>query len=150
MEIVNRRIKELIPADYNPRVLKKYQYEDLKKSLLNFGMVDPVLVNMHVDRKNIIIGGHQRTRVWEEMGNDTIPCIELILTLEQERELNIRLNKNTGEFNYEILANEFRTDDLLEWGFTEGELSFFEEPIEVPENQVDTEDKLCPHCGGKV
>jgi len=150
MEIVNRLIKELIPADYNPRVLKKHQYEDLKKSLKKFGMVDPVLVNMHPDRKNIIIGGHQRTRVWEELGNDSIPCIEYNLTLDQEIELNIRLNKNTGEFNYEILANEFKVDDLLEWGFTEGELSFFEEPLKEPESQGDTEDKLCPHCGEKI
>ena len=122
MKIVNRKIKELIAAEYNPRELTKDQYNQLKDSLLRFGVVDPVIVNKHPDRLDIIIGGHQRSKVWEDMGNDKIPTVELELTLEKEKELNVRLNKNTGQFDMDMLANHFDTDKLIEWGFDEKEL----------------------------
>jgi hypothetical protein len=122
MKIVNRKIKDLIKAEYNPRELTKDQYNALKDSLLRFGVVDPVIVNKHPERDNIIIGGHQRSKVWEDLGNESIPTVELSLTLDKEKELNVRLNKNTGQFDMDMLANHFDTEDLLEWGFDEGEL----------------------------
>jgi hypothetical protein len=122
MKIVNRKIKELIGAEYNPRELTKDQYKQLKDSLLRFGVVDPVIVNKHPDRDNIIIGGHQRSKVWGDMGNESIPTVELSLTLDKEKELNVRLNKNTGQFDMDMLANNFDTEDLIEWGFENKEL----------------------------
>lgn len=143
MKIVQKKCSELIQAEYNPRELTEKQYQDLKDSLLRFGVVDPVLVNSHEDRKNIIIGGHQRKRVWQELGNKTIPCVELELTLDQEKELNVRLNKNTGQFDMEALANFFDQDELLSWGFEEYEFGFspeldeneFGEDFELPEGE---------------
>lgn len=126
MKVVEKKIDDLIEAEYNPRVLKDKQYKQLSDSLKRFGVVDPVLVNVHKDRKNIIIGGHQRTKVWKDLGNDTIPCIELNLTPEQEKELNVRLNKNTGEFDFDLLANYFDEVELVDWGFTESEFGFEE------------------------
>ncbi len=126
MEIVERKIKDLISAEYNPRELTKDQHRQLKDSLQRFGIVDPVIINTHPDRKNIIIGGHQRSKVWEDLGNKTIPTVELELTLEKERELNVRLNKNTGQFDMDLLANNFEQDQLIDWGFVEGELLGFE------------------------
>ena len=117
MNIINRNINELIEAEYNPRNLTKSQHKQLKDSLHRFGVVDPVLVNINKERKNVIIGGHQRVRVWGDLGNTTIPCIELDLSPEKEKELNIRLNKNTGEFDFDMLANYFEQDDLADWGF---------------------------------
>tara|TARA_R110000822_G_scaffold272966_1_gene395467 strand:- start:1724 stop:2347 length:624 start_codon:yes stop_codon:yes gene_type:complete len=122
MKIVNRKIKDLIGAEYNPRELTKDQYKQLKDSLLRFGVVDPVIVNKHPERDNIIIGGHQRSKVWGDMGNESIPTVELSLTLDKEKELNVRLNKNTGQFDMDMLANNFDTDELIEWGFDAGEL----------------------------
>tara|TARA_R110000772_G_C13280738_1_gene437114 strand:- start:592 stop:1809 length:1218 start_codon:yes stop_codon:yes gene_type:complete len=147
MKIVKRKIKELIAAEYNPRELKKNQYKQLKDSLLRFGIVDPVIVNKHKDRKDVIIGGHQRTKVWEDLGNNEIPTVELELTLEQERELNVRLNKNTGQFDMDMLANHFDTDDLINWGFDEGELVGFdgvdleaeEDDFDVPDGGIETD-----------
>tara|TARA_R110002020_G_scaffold228221_2_gene438916 strand:+ start:2070 stop:2669 length:600 start_codon:yes stop_codon:yes gene_type:complete len=117
MKIVKKKIADLIGAEYNPRELTEKQHSDLTDSLKRFGIVDPVLVNVHPDRENIIIGGHQRTKVWGELGNEEIECVELKLTLDQEKELNIRLNKNTGQFNMDDLANFFDEDKLIEWGF---------------------------------
>ena len=120
--IVERNISELIPADYNPRQLSQKQYEDIKASLSEFGIVDPIIINMNPDRLNIVIGGHQRLRGWRDLKHKTIPCIELYLSLEKERELNIRLNKNTGEFDFDLLANNFDVNELVEFGFEEYEL----------------------------
>ena len=117
MKIVNRKISELIPAEYNPRKLTEKQKEDIKKSLSEFGVVDPVIINVNPERRNVIVGGHQRCFVWAEMGNETIPCVEVNLSLEKEKELNIRLNKNTGQFDFEILDMEFEVDDLIDFGF---------------------------------
>lgn len=147
MKIVERNIKELIGAEYNPRELTKDQYKQLKDSLLRFGIVDPVIVNNHKDRKNIIVGGHQRVKVWGSMGNDTIETVEVNLTLEKEKELNIRLNKNTGQFDMSLLDEHFDTTDLIEWGFDEGELVGFdgleleaeEDDFDVPEGGIETD-----------
>jgi len=117
MKIKDRPISELIFAEYNPRELTSDQHQQLKDSLTRFGIVDPVIINTHKDRKDIIVGGHQRTKVWKEMGNKEIPTIEVNLNPEKERELNIRLNKNSGQWDWEALTEHFDTDKLVEWGF---------------------------------
>ena len=119
MKIKDRPISELIFAEYNPRELTSDQHQQLKDSLTRFGIVDPVIVNTHKDRKDIIVGGHQRTKVWKEMGNKEIPTIEVKLNPEKERELNIRLNKNSGQWDWAALTEHFDSTDLVKWGFEE-------------------------------
>ena len=125
MKIVQRSINDLIFAEYNPRELTPDQHQQLKDSLTRFGVVDPVIVNTHKDRKDIIVGGHQRTKVWKEMGNKEIPTVEVSLNPEKERELNIRLNKNSGQWDEQALQENFNTEELIEWGFDNSELEFF-------------------------
>ena len=55
--------------------------------------------------------------VCKELKHIEIDCVVLDLSKEEERELNIRLNKNTGDFDMDILANEFDIDELVDWGF---------------------------------
>ena len=124
-------IESLIFAEYNPRQLTKDQYKNLKDSITRFGLVDPLIVNTHKDRKNILVGGHQRARVAKDLGFDKVPVVEVSLPLDQEKELNVRLNRNTGEWDYDALANYFDVGELTEWGFTDDELQFWEdEPTE--------------------
>ena len=130
-------IDKLIFAEYNPRQLTKDQYQGLKDSITRFGLVDPVIINKHKKRENIIVGGHQRVRVAKDLGYKEISCVEVNLTPEKERELNIRLNKNTGEWDWDSLANYFDVSDLLEWGFTDDELQF--EP-ELVEGRIDDDE----------
>jgi len=131
MQTVNYPIDKLIFAEYNPRQLTKDQYKDLKDSITRFGLVDPMIVNTHKQRKNILVGGHQRVRVAKDLGFEEVPCVEVKLTLDKEKELNIRLNKNTGEWDYDALANYFDVGELTDWGFTDDELQFWaEEPKE--------------------
>ena len=128
MKIVETKLSDLIFAEYNPRQLSKEQFQQIKDSITRFGIVDPIIVNSNKDRKNIIIGGHQRVKVALEMGIDTLPCHYVNLTRDKERELNIRLNKNTGEWDWDILAGAFDVDELIEWGFSEDELDFPDPP----------------------
>ena len=123
-------VKNLIFAEYNPRELTKDQHQDLKDSITRFGFVDPLIVNTHKERKNILVGGHQRLRIAKELGYKDVPCVEVDLTPDKEKELNVRLNKNTGQWDWDALANHFDVGELLEWGFSEDELQFTE-PEEV-------------------
>ena len=119
MKIIEKKIIDLIDAEYNPRQLTEKQYEDLEQSIDKFGFVDPIIVNKNKDRKNVVIGGHQRIKIAKRMGINKVPCVELDLSLDQEKELNIRLNKNTGEWDWDELANHFEVKDLIDWGFDE-------------------------------
>ena len=121
-KIIHRDINSLIFAEYNPRQLTKDQYQNLKDSISRFGLVDPIIVNSNKDRKNIIIGGHQRVRVAMDMKLEYVPVVEVNLNHQKEKELNIRLNRNTGEWNFDVLANNFEIDELLDWGFENYEL----------------------------
>ena len=136
MQTTERKISELIPAEYNPRQLSDKQHEDLKASLTRFGAVDPAIVNIHPDRKNIIVGGHQRLKVAKSLGWETFPCVEVNLTRDQERELNVRLNKNTGSWDWNILGDLFQAEELKEWGFSDEEL-FGNIEVEEAEAQED-------------
>ena len=119
MEIHTKTIDSLIFAEYNPRQLTEDQYKQLKDSITRFGLVDPVIVNQHKDRSNIIVGGHQRVKVAKKMGIEDVPCVFVNLPYEKERELNVRLNKNTGGWDFDILADMFDMDELIDWGFKE-------------------------------
>ena len=113
MKITNKKAKDLKPSEYNPRQISTKQYNDLKKSIENFGLVDPIIINFD----GTIIGGHQRFKVLQEMETENIPCVVLELNKKQEKELNIRLNKSGGEFDFDLLANHFDIDELVDWGF---------------------------------
>ena len=130
MDIQYYKAQDLIMAEYNPRQLNKDQYTQLKDSIERFGLVDPLIVNKNEDRKNILVGGHQRLRIAREMGMVDIPCVEVDLKLDQEKELNIRLNKNVGEWDYDSLANYFDVGELMDWGFSDNELQFYEDEPE--------------------
>lgn len=115
-------------AEYNPRKWNKEATEQLKESLNRFGLVDPFIVNSAPERLNVIIGGHFRWSVAKELGFETVPvCYINIPDIEKEKELNIRLNKNLGEFDYDLLA-KFDESFLSDIGFDSEELDIiFEE-----------------------
>ena len=62
MKVVNKPIEELKFADYNPRELTEKQFKDLQESINRFGIVDPIIINVKGERKNVIVGGHQRIK----------------------------------------------------------------------------------------
>jgi ParB-like chromosome segregation protein Spo0J len=129
MKVEKIQINKLKPATYNPRQISKKQYNDLKDSIVKFGLVDPIILN----KDFTVIGGHQRLKVCKQLKYKDIDCVVLDLTKEDERELNIRLNKSGGEFDLDILANEFEIEELKDWGFKEIELGLNIDKIDIEE-----------------
>ena len=115
-------VDNLIEADYNPRQISPNDFESLKDSISKFGMAEPLVVNGNAEREGIVIGGHQRLRACKALGMKNVPCFVVSLTKEEEMELNVRLNRNQGEFDYDALANIFDAGDLIDWGMTAREL----------------------------
>ena len=132
MEIIKRNPKELIQADYNPRKISDKDFKQLKKSLETFQCVEPIVVNQFEGREDVIVGGHQRLKAMESLGWSEVPTVEVYLDLDEEKELNVRLNKNTGEFDFELLTDLFDTDKLEEIGFELDELPEITEDLTEP------------------
>ena len=140
MKVTNVGIGELNVAEYNPRIIKEKEFKHIKKSLKKFGFVEPIVVNKRKERFNVIVGGHQRINVAKELGITEVPVFYVDLDIEEERELNIRLNKNMGKFDYDVLANNFDLDDLFDWGFEDWELGVHNELLEIPDDVKNFED----------
>ena len=97
-------LKNLLPADYNPRKDLKpgdIEYEKLKRSLETFGYVEPVIWN---ERTGKVVGGHQRLKVMLDLGYTEESCVVVNLDDEQEKALNVALNKISGEWDEKKLA----------------------------------------------
>lgn len=149
MEIKELSLKELKPAAYNPRKkLKKgdKEYEKIKQSLLKFGYVDPIIVNEDLT----VIGGHQRLTVLKDLDYETAKCVIVDLPKEDEKALNIALNKITGQWDEALLADLLL--DLQESDFNL-DLTGFELPEiddilsnvhdkELSEDEFDVEEEL--------
>ena len=115
-------IGELKASEYNPRKHTKEVREQLKESIKRFDLIDPIIVNKAPERMNIVIGGHFRLDVAKELKYKEMPVVYVnIPEVEKEKELNIRLNKNVGEFDLDLLA-EFDESFLEEIGFSSVEL----------------------------
>src|SRR5579884_2017257 len=124
-------------ATYNPRKINDKAFADLKESLRRFELVDPLIVNGSLDRKNIIIGGHQRYRAAKELGHKTVPVVYVELDEARERELNLRLNRNTGEWDLELLK-EFDIELLLDVGFDDTDLAdIWNDALETDDDDFD-------------
>lgn len=122
LTIVQVPLADLKLTEYNPRKWNDAQKQELKESINRFGVVDPILVNSAEHRKNIILGGHFRFSVLQELGYTEVPVVYLnIPDLEKEKELCIRLNKNQGEFDMDLLA-KFDESFLKDLGFDSPEL----------------------------
>lgn len=133
-----------LPQEYekNPRRLTTKQEKDLTESMKRFGFANPLILNSHAGRENIIIGGHQRLKVAKKLGFKEVPVVYLDLTPEKEKELLIRLNKNTGEWDEDLLK-EFDADFLLDSGFGQDDLSeIFSDDLETEDDEFDEEKEL--------
>lgn len=104
MIIEKKHTADLIPADYNPRKNLKpgdTEYEKLKRSIEQFGYVEPVIWNKTT---GFVVGGHQRLKVLLDMGITEVECVVVEMDAEKEKALNIALNKISGEWDKDKLA----------------------------------------------
>lgn len=130
-----RKIKDLKEHEKNPRKITKDQMEKLKQSLKSFNYVETIVINLD----NTILAGHMRIRALKALGRVKeeleVRVPNRQLTPKEAEEYLIRSNKNSGEWDWERLANEWEIPDLFNWGFTEDELQ-----IKDPEKLEATDD----------
>src|SRR5574343_267634 len=141
----SRKLSELKPATYNPRKLNPEQEKRLTDSIAKFDVCDPIIINAD----NTIIGGHQRIKVLSKQGVESVdvrvPSRQL--SIEEEKELNVRLNKNLGEWDFNLLK-DFDMNMLKDVGFDSLELDKIfpvnsdEKDDDVPEVKEETTTKI--------
>jgi len=141
IEIIEVAIEDLRASEYNARKHSTEQANQLKESITRFGMVDPIIANSAPERLNIVIGGHFRVMMANDLKMKTVPVVYVeIKELAKEKELNLRLNKNTGEFDLSLLA-EFDESFLEDVGFDSRDLDAIF-PIEDNVTQFDLKKEL--------
>jgi len=117
-----RRVNDLVPYEHNPRRMTDKQVKDLTKSLEKFGLVEIPVVN----KDNTLLAGHQRMKIMQLLGRGDeeidVRVPNRQLNDKEAQEYNIRSNKNTGDWDFDLLANAFEQSDLLDWGFSDREL----------------------------
>lgn len=136
--IERRKVADVVPANYNPRKLSEKSKADLMESVTRFGQAEPLVINID----GTIIGGHQRITVYADLGLEETDVMipNRKLTKAEERELNLRLNKNVGEWDWERLKEFFNVDELRSAGFADSELSeYFDKTSETREDNFDAE-----------
>ena len=148
LEKANLKVKyvsanSLKPADYNPRRWEDSAVQQLKESIKRFGLVDPLIVNSAPNRKNIVIGGHFRLYIAKELVIEKVPVVYVnIPDIEREKELNLRLNRNTGDWDIELLKG-FDIGTLLNVGFDDSDLSdIWDDVLEIEDDNFDIEEEL--------
>lgn len=154
-EIVQLPIKGLKLLENNPRKITKDQFMKLCESIKtdpDYFSNRPCLVNQ-VGATFTVYAGNQRVKAAKQLGWKTVPCIiEKDLKEDVVTSRIIKDNKNYGTFDFDILANLYEVDMLLDAGFTAEELvgTIDEIKAEEIEEKPKKEDSLkkCPHCDG--
>ncbi|SFX83334.1 ParB-like nuclease domain-containing protein, partial [Thermoactinomyces sp. DSM 45891] len=151
MKIQSVSISQINPAKYNPRIDLKSgdpEYEKLKKSIEEFGFVEPLIWNSQTGN---LVGGHQRLKVLIEQGVTEVECSVVDLTEDKEKALNIGLNKVGGDWDFDKLARllddiQLSGIDMDLTGFGEEEvdqiLSDFLLDMEPEEDDFDEEEAI--------
>lgn len=141
MKTTEIKIEKLKLAEYNPRTISEKELTNLKKSLEKFGFIQPVVIN----KDFTVISGHQRIRAWKEMGNKEVPTLQVNITKNEEKALNLAMNRISGEWDVEKLygvMNDLRITTELEFtGFDEKEVSkildqFLDEEEDEPVSEL--------------
>ncbi len=130
-------IRQIRPNPENPRVIKDNKFQKLVKSITELPQMlelRPIVVNKDM----IVLGGNMRLKACEAAGLTEVPVVFADnLTPEQEREFIIKDNSSFGEWDWDLLANEWDVDQLQEWGMDIGGFDLspndFDESFELPD-----------------
>lgn len=115
MEIVKVRVSEINNNPYNPRLIKDNKFKKLVQSIKDFPEmleIRPIVVNMDM----IVLGGNMRFKASKEAGLKEIPVIIVDLSEDKQREFIIKDNVAGGEWDWDILANDWNSEELSDWG----------------------------------
>lgn len=145
-------MSDLVPFPGNPRILKEKGANDLRKSLEKFDLAEIPAV----DADGTVLAGNQRLQILRLMGRGDevidvrVPC--RALTGPERKEYNARSNISAGEWDSDILANDYEREDLFDWGFKPADLGLATDPGEHRDPGTESVKKgdttvTCPECG---
>jgi DNA modification methylase len=140
-KLEKRNLQDLKPHAKNPRQFTEKGMKDLEKSINSIGFMQPININ----QDGTILSGHARTLKLKEMGEIEVDVYvpDRLLTPKQEEEVLVRANANTaGQWDFEILANEFDIDEINEWGLEVPDMEV--EELEAKEDDFDGEPPVNP------
>ena len=133
MQLIN--IQEVRPNENNPRFIKDYKFKKLVKSIKEFPQMlklRPIVVNSDM----VVLGGNMRLKACKEAGlKEVYILVADELTQEQEREFIVKDNVGFGEWDWDILGNEWNVQQLGDWG-----LEVWQPEEEVDYSILDDED----------
>lgn len=145
MKTVSVKISEVKPNPNNPRIIKDDKFEKLVRSIKEFPKmleIRPIVVNDDM----IVLGGNMRLKACKEAGLKEVPIIKASeLTEDEQRQFIIKDNVSGGEWDWEMLANEWDAEQLEDWGLdvpdfgTEKHLEGEEDEFDVPEGGIQTD-----------
>ena len=148
MEIINRKVSELIPYDRNPRKNDE-AVKYVKASIEQFGFKVPIVI----DADGVIVAGHTRLKAAKELGMKEVPCI-VADDLNEEQIKAFRLVDNkTAEmagWDFPMLEDELAgiEFDMAEFGFIDhGEIDLDGLFVEHEPKEKEPHTVTCPHCG---
>jgi len=130
------KISEIKPNPNNPRLIKDDKFKKLVQSIQDFPemlSIRPIVVNKDM----VILGGNMRFKACKEAGLKELPVTVVDLTEDQQREFIIKDNVSGGEWDWDMLANEWDTEKLDEWGLDVikhdwDDLDYIEDEVDAP------------------
>lgn len=142
------KIDKLIANEANPRKISRDAYEKLKKSLQEFPEMKQ-LREVVVDEKLKILGGHQRIYALKDLGYADVYVKQVFgLTEKQKREFIIKDNTASGDWDTDVIANQWDVEELEKWGvpnFNFGDINEKDEPD--GKDSPGAKEVTCPGCG---
>ena len=147
MKIETVKLSRIKQNPENPRIIKDSKYESLKKSLKDF----PEMMQLReivVDENYMVLGGNMRLKAMKEIGiNETVVKIAIGLTEDQKKEFIIKDNVPYGEWDYEMLANDWDVEDLKDWGMDIPAFNCEQEDQDIMNEPDGDPTNECPKCG---
>lgn len=145
-----RKLSDLKKLDSNPRTIKKEQMNTLVKSIKDnpeYFEARPLILSNRTGEL-VILGGNQRYEASKIIGLKEVPT-HLIegLTIEKEREITIRDNVANGEWDWDLLANEWDQELLGDWGL---ETKLLERWIGEEDEVKEKKPVICPNCNYEI
>ena len=137
------KIDKLIANELNPRKINKKAYEALKKSLREFPEMKQ-LREIVVDENLTILGGHQRIYALKDLGYSDVTVKQVFgLSEKQKREFIIKDNASSGEWDSDIIANQWDIEELEDWGISNFKLDTMDD---IEEKKKEPKLVICPNC----
>ena len=144
MKIEHVKLSEIKSNPNNPRLIKDDKFKKLVQSIKDFPKMlelRPIVVNDDM----VVLGGNMRLKACKEVGLKEVPIIKASeLTDDQQREFIVKDNVGFGEWDWDMIANEWDTEQLIEWGLDlpkdmEVKLDAEEDDFNVPEGGIETD-----------